>query len=145
VHEVAAYWEQHLDEDEGEGGRSSQWLAQRLTQTAFSSPANARVLLRAALRYAHHLSESDPENDDYIADWVGVTQAVGLALASGDDFAGAAKVLMIAAARVTERRSANPRLVAAAEGLATSLRWIAQKPGVDRDVAANCIFRAEHL
>ena len=145
VKEVAQHWTRYLAEDEGEGGASNQWLARRLSAMAFSAGSDTGTLLQAALRYAKSLVDSDPANGDYLADWIGVLEASGLAVANTGDLVRGAKTLMTAAEQVSTVDPKHPRLMQAAQSIARNLRRVADRPGFDPNLAANCLYQADQL
>ena len=146
VDAAADHWQRFLPEDDGEGGKANQWMAQRLSQMALKSPPSANTLLRAALRYAQHLVTSDPENDDYVVDWVGVTEVFGIMLAGSGQIEQAAEILLMAADRISPYTdSTNPRVQGTVRSVAANLHRVALERELDPSVAASCLYRAEHL
>lgn len=140
--EIVEHWNRHLGDDRGEGARSNEWLAKRLSSLALNVPDLATPLLSIAWRHARQLYDSNPANDEYRASLAGVIDVTGVVAAKAGQLVAAAEAWQNAASLLGTTPSAHEAVVAMRRSVATNLHRVCSETGLTPELSSRCLAAA---
>ncbi|MEV4241273.1 DUF4062 domain-containing protein [Nocardia sp. NPDC049737] len=143
-HEIATLWSRRLADDRGSVGPKNLWLAKRLANLAMECRADAEALFTAAMGYASGLVESEPDNHEYVAACIGVTDVSAVFSIQNGNTRKAVE-LWLAAARSADRKPNHPDLLGMQRSVANNLLRVSGQYDLPRDLAAKCRYWSDRL